>query len=177
MKKRTVLILVLASAVIVIGIACTVAYLVASSNRVENTFTTGDVKITLTETTGTEYKLAPGVTLTKDPTVTVKKGSDSCWVFVEIKKNKKLDNFCTFEIENGWTQLTGLDGVYYLKADKARDDLVFKVLKDDMVQVSESVTEEMLKTIGTSLDLDITAYAVQSAGIDSPEDAWNALNS
>ena len=49
----------------------TLAWLTAKTDTVTNTFTVGDINIDLTETT-TDYKLVPGNTIAKDPTVTVK---------------------------------------------------------------------------------------------------------
>ena len=74
--------------VLVIGCAVggTVAWLTAQTGPVVNTFTYGDIDITLGETTGNNYKIIPGVDIEKDPKVTVKKGSEACWLFVKVKK-------------------------------------------------------------------------------------------
>ena len=83
----------------------TMAYL-TSTDKVENTFTVGNVKITLDEakvnTDGTpaasaervkanEYKLLPGHTYTKDPTVTVKAVSESSYVRMKVTFNNAAD--------------------------------------------------------------------------------------
>ena len=62
--------------VLVIGCVAggTVAWLVATTDTVTNTFTYGKINITLTETERT-YNIVPGVALDKDPKVTVKGGS------------------------------------------------------------------------------------------------------
>ena len=66
--------------VLVIGCAVggTVAWLTAQTGPVVNTFTYGNINITLSETTGEDYKIIPGVDIEKDPTVTVKKDSEAC---------------------------------------------------------------------------------------------------
>ena len=74
----TIAIIILVSSIV----GATVAYFISVSGEVENTFTIGNVEIALTETTGTSYPMTPGTTLEKDPTVTVKAGSDACWLFV-----------------------------------------------------------------------------------------------
>lgn len=73
----------------------TLAYLTDTTEQVTNTFTVGKVDIKLTEAnvntdgvaidgrneTGmTDVKLIPGRTIDKDPTVSVKKGSENCYV-------------------------------------------------------------------------------------------------
>ncbi|MBR4933326.1 MAG: hypothetical protein IKZ03_02595 [Clostridia bacterium] len=177
MRKRTIIILLACAVAVAIGIGTTVAYLVASPRTVENTFTAGKVEITLTETTGAEYKMAPGVNLEKDPTVTVKADSEDCWLFVKVEKPTKFDDFCTYGIQSGWAPLEGHSGVYYKRVVKSTADQTFKILKGDQITVLDTVTEEQLKTVGESLDLKFTAGAIQSAGIDSADEAWHALNS
>ena len=63
--------------VLVIGCVAggTVAWLVAKTDPVVNTFTYGDINITLAETTGPDYKIIPGKDIEKDPKVTVTAGS------------------------------------------------------------------------------------------------------
>ena len=80
--------------VLVIGCAVggTVAWLVSSTDPVVNTFTYGDINITLGETTGNDYKIIPGVNIDKNPKVTVKGGSEACWLFVKVEE----ENWPTF---------------------------------------------------------------------------------
>lgn len=176
MKTRYIWLIVAAVLILAVGIGSTVAYLVASSRTLENTFTVGHVEIELSETTGTVYKLAPGVTLMKDPTVTVKAGSDACWLFVKVQKTAGFDSFCTFEMQSDWTSLPGVAGVYYQKVEKTAVDRMFKILKNDRVMVRDTVTEEQLSTVGVNPTLDFTAYAVQSAGLATPQEAWQEAN-
>ena len=90
MKKTLITIaLTVLAGLCVVG--TTLAFLVDKTDPIVNTFTVGNVDIELTETdgngnnvTGNEYKLIPGHTYTKDPTVTVKKGSEACWLFVKV---------------------------------------------------------------------------------------------
>ena len=66
--------------VLVIGCVAggTVAWLVAKTDPVVNTFTYGNINIALAETTGEDYKIIPGKDISKDPKVTVKGGSEAC---------------------------------------------------------------------------------------------------
>lgn len=95
MKKSKVLILTLCAVVLVAAsVMGTLAYL-ADSEEVVNTFTVGNVDITLDETDvdengkpidgadrvkENEYHLIPGGEYVKDPTVTVVKGSEAAYV-------------------------------------------------------------------------------------------------
>ena len=70
--------LVLALTLLVVGVvAGTLAWLTAKSDTVTNTFTTSDIKVELKETTGTEYKMIPGYTISKNPKATVLAGSET----------------------------------------------------------------------------------------------------
>lgn len=88
----------------------TVAWLIARTDEVVNTFTFGDINITLDETkvdpdgnpvdeddddvpdriTGTdeqnEYKLIPGEEYLKDPRITVNAESEKCWLFATVEE-------------------------------------------------------------------------------------------
>lgn len=86
----TLLVVCMMLVVMVGSIAGTVAWLTATSGKVTNTFTVGDINITLTESTGTEYKVIPGATVKKDPKVTVVSGSEKCYVYVSVENNLKL---------------------------------------------------------------------------------------
>lgn len=174
MKKRIIWLLA-AVLVLSVGVGATIAYLVASSGPVQNTFTVGAVSITLTETTGTEYKLLPGATLMKDPAVTVKGESDDCWVFVKITPTGNFDQYCTYALRAEWTPLPGEAGVYYLAADGSAVDRVYRILHNDRVTVRETLTEEDLKAVTVTPTLDFTAYAVQRTGVDTPQAAWQIL--
>ena len=157
-----------------------IAWLMTKTDPVVNVFTYGDINITLTETTGDTYKMLPGKTLAKDPVLTVKAGSEDCWVFVKIDESqfKKLGDFIEYEVADGWTALDGVDGVYYRTADLSDADAKFFILKDDQVKVKDSVTKEMLSELDSTNypKLTFTGYAVQRdaniGAIDTAAEAW-----
>lgn len=113
MKKfKKALVLFLCAVLLVAGsVAGTLAYLQAKSDVVQNTFTVGDVQIDLDEADVNEYgvklndnrvkandyKLLPGHTYVKDPTVTVKADSEESYIrmFVTINKQAELDTIFT----------------------------------------------------------------------------------
>lgn len=168
--------------VLVIGCAVggTVAWLVSSTNAVVNTFTYGDINITLGETTGATYKIIPGVDIEKDPKVTVKANSEACWLFVKVEETGTfVDNKVTYSIADGWTQGDGTNipaNVYYRAVDAVTNDTDFAVLKDNKIYVSEELSKSDIQSISDQPKLTFTAYAVQKDGIDDAATAWTKAN-
>lgn len=166
--------------VLVIGCVAggTVAWLVAKTGPVVNTFTYGDINIGLTESTGTSYKIIPGKDISKDPKVTVKANSEACWLFVEVKEEGTFVTGVTYSIATGWTQGDGTKipaNVYYRAVDAVTADTDFGVLKDNKVIVSENLTKEEIKDIAAQPKLTFTAYAVQKDGIADAATAWSKI--
>lgn len=182
MRKRrgisTKALVALLAFVLVIGCSLggTLAWLMDETDAVTNTFTVGDINITLTETER-EYKILPGVNIPKDPKVSVEANSEACWLFVKLTEG----NWCnqvTYTPADGWTELQGEDGVYYQEVTASNIDQPFGVLKGDTLTVNEDLTKadiEQMKNQGNPT-LTITAYAVQKEGVDTPEAAWAIAN-
>lgn len=170
MKKKT-LALVLALTLLVAGVVGgTLAWLTDQTAEVKNTFTVGDINIDLTETT-TDYKMVPGNTIAKDPTVTVKANSEACWLFVKVTESENLNNFITYTIANGWTKLQ--DGVYYREVPASAADQTFSVLAGNTVTVKSDVTKTMLETAKTDAPtLTFQAYAIQRDHFATADAAW-----
>ena len=164
MKKKG-LALVLALTLLVVGVvAGTLAWLTAKSDEVTNTFTTSDIKVELKETTGTEYKMIPGYTISKDPKATVLSGSEECYLFVKLDKSANFDTYLEYVIADGWTKLEGVtDTVYYRKVQTADIGTAYSVLKGDQVTVKGEVTKAMMDGLTTETlpKLTVTAYASQ----------------
>ena len=175
MKKKltTVLAIVL---VVALSVAGTYAYLTDKTGPVVNTFTVGNVNIDLTETT-TDYKMIPGMTIHKDPMVTVKENSEDCWLFVKVEKSANFDSFLTYDMANGWTKLE--EGVFYRPVEAGAADQDFAVLANDTVTVKPDVTKDMMDAIdnGTAAKptLTFTAYACQADGFTSAAAAWDEV--
>lgn len=166
--------------VLVIGCVAggTVAWLVAKTEPVVNTFTYGNIDITLTETTGTSYKIIPGTDITKNPKVTVKGGSEACWLFVKVEESGTfVADKVTYAIDNGWTPLEGEKGVYYREVAAVTADTDFSVLEGNKITVKDTLTKSDIKDIAaTNPTLKITAYAVQQENIADAATAWKAAN-
>lgn len=177
MKKRTALVSVILAACILLaaGVGVTVAYLVSKSLTLDNTFTLGNVGITLTETPTEGYMILPGAEIPKDPTVTVKGGSDACWLFFKAEASSDFGSYMTYSVAEGWTPLEGEPNVYYRSVEKTVGDLSFGIIRDNSVSVRETVTEEELGIIHNKPTLSFRAYAVQRAEISSAEEAWDIL--
>ena len=98
--KKIVALLLCAVLLVAGSVAGTLAYLLAQSEPVNNTFTVGNVEIKLDEAKTNEYgvavvpeervvendyKLIPGHTYTKDPTVHILEGSEESYVRMIVK--------------------------------------------------------------------------------------------
>lgn len=165
--------------VLVIGCVAggTVAWLVAETKPVVNTFTYGNIDITLTETTGTSYKIIPGTDIPKDPKVTVTAGSEACWLFVKVEQTGTfVADKVTYAIDNGWKALEGKNGVYYREVPAVTADTDFSVLEGDKITVKDTLTKGDIKDIAaTKPTLTFTAYAVQKAGNTTAAAAWEKI--
>ena len=175
MKKKltTVLAIVL---VVALSVAGTYAYLPSKTATITNTFTVGNVKIDLTETTGTEYQLIPGKVHEKNPIVTVKGGSEKCYLFVkfeEIDSPATYLDYTSLLAAPAWTQGDGTNipaNVWYRVVDKSATDTTFHLLAGDKVTIKNTVTNENMAA-ASKAQLAYTAYACQFEGMTA-EQAW-----
>ena len=189
--KKTLALVLSFVLVIALTIVGTIAYLTSTPGAVTNTFTVGKVEITLDETdvdlygvkdgdsrvTTNNYKLIPGHTYVKDPTVHVQPGSEKCYVFVKV-----VDSIAAIEdttkiadqiTAKEWTALSGVDNVYYkvqdeVAADATAVDLV--VFENFKVKGDADVSSYAGKTVV------VTAYAIQFDGFDDAAAAWAGGN-
>ena len=171
--------------VLVIGCVAggTVAWLVAKTEPVVNTFTYGNINIALTEDAGgteKQFKIIPGTDITKDPKVTVKGGSEACWLFVKVEGTNwpAKVSYSVAGGTNDWKALDNYPGVYYreVSAENARTGVEYDV--NGVVAVSKELTKADINSIasGTQPQLSFTAYAVQRDGIGDAATAWAAAN-
>ncbi|MBQ6868486.1 MAG: hypothetical protein IJO16_07450 [Clostridia bacterium] len=187
--RKAMLALVCALALVVGSVMGTMAYLTSTTETVTNTFTVGKVGITLDEAKVTEYgvkdgdtrviantyKLVPGHTYVKDPTVHVANDAEASYLFVKVvdeiaaieDKTTVADQMTT----NGWVELEGVDNVYYLNrtVDKTTGDV--KVFENFKVKGDADVAAYAGKTIT------VVAYAVQADGFANAAAAWAAAPS
>lgn len=189
MKTKTKALALFLSAVLLVvtTVFTTMAYL-TSWDSVKNTFTFGQVGITLDETDvntdGTviagaarvkanEYHLIPGHAYVKDPVVHIDANSENCWLFVKL--NNGLQNIIASKTieeqmqENGWSVIDATNNIWAYKeiVDKNMDIPTFTqfALNND-ANVSE---------YGNAV-IEVTAYAVQADGFGSAGAAWEATS-
>lgn len=155
-KSKALLLTLCAVLLIAASVLGTMAYL-TSSAEVKNTFTVGKVEIKLNEAkvdelgnvvsdnrvTANSYKLMPGTTYTKDPTVTVLKGSEDSYVRMKVTFNNatKIIALCTDpeyadEVTGAENAFPLIRMVNFVEANAAKWD---GIIPDNMVD-----TEDML---------------------------------
>jgi flagellar basal body-associated protein FliL len=178
-NRRILLTLALVVVVACAAVGGTVAWLTATTGELTNTFTVGNINITLTESENLNLKMVPGSTITKDPKVTVKAGSEDCYLFVKVNVTTNLSDFITYALADGWLPLEGEysePNVYYREVSAASTDTSFDVLKGNTVTVKDTVTKSMMDAINANSELApkliFTAYAVQKANIANASLAW-----
>lgn len=188
-KKSKALGIAVAMAVTMLSLAVVVvtfAWLYDKTQTIKNTWTVGKVYITLAETTSPDLHLIPGETDAKDPTVTVQKNSEDCYVFVKILEDAgaltgqvNFEDIITYEVADGWTALDGQAGVYYRRHTAQSTDAAYHVLKDDRISYPKNVTGEQLQPAwaedAAQPTLSFIAYAIQDAGFDNATAAWEQL--
>ena len=184
--KKAVITAVALTLVLCLAIGGTLAYLVATSGTVTNTFTVGDINITLSETTGESgYKVVPGGTQAKDPKVTVKANSEDCYVYVCIENNLKIGNdvVVTYDIDlTKWEKVAGDDAkaLYRYKTVVQLSDADQDLPVFNNVSYSEDILKTNIQTLKDKTIV-LNAYAHQSANVaqgdaDAAAIAWfNAL--
>ena len=116
MKKKTILVaaiaVMLVAALVVGG---TLAYFTDKTEAKKNTFTVGNVAIDLKEPSWKEnesHTLLPGARYAKDPTITVKEGSQDAYVFLEINMNKYASLINLMGVDAYKNNIGGLEGPY-----------------------------------------------------------------
>ena len=197
MKKKIAISIVAFALVLCCAIGGTLAWLTAESAKVTNTFTVGDIDITLDETKpeGKEAKIIPGTNIEKDPKVSVLKDSEACWLFVKVEEknwptvtNTDGTRKISYSVDNSvWTKGDGKDipaNVYYceVSAADAAKGVSYYILKGDdtykngVVNVSGNLTKTEMEKITDKPTLTFTAYAVQSENVTTAADAWAKRN-
>lgn len=210
--QAKVLIAALCAVLLVVGsVMGTLAYL-TDRQAVVNTFTVGNVDITVDEAPvtpdgevipgedrveGNDYHLIPGQTYTKDPTMTVKKGSEESYVRMMVTINCIAemraifgDNFLPYDFFEGensnvWvyedTYENGDNTVTYefryhksVDAFEATEDIVLEPLFTSFT-IPGSMTGEQLATIA-DLEIRVEGHAIQTATFDSAAAAWVAFD-
>ena len=194
-KTKALLMSLCAVLLVAASVLGTMAYL-TDSKDVKNTFTVGNVAITMDETDvddstpnkerdqANSYKLLPGHTYTKDPIIHVDANSEDCYLFVKVDNQIaaiEADGNTTVAAQmaaKGWKAVEGKDGIYVYVgttaapvAVKANDNVtVFEQLV-----IAGTVNGDTLKTYENKT-ITVTAYAVQKDGFEgkTADQIWSA---
>lgn len=195
MKKTLTMVLALVL-VAAISVGATLAYL-TSTDTVTNTFTVGNVAITMDEQDvdnstkdaerdqANSYKLMPGHTYTKDPIVHVSSTSEDCYLFVkvtnEIAEIEGDTKVAAQMAAKGWVavDVDNVPGVYVYTQNSA--PAVVKggsnVTVFDNFTVSGTVNNATLATYNGKTIV-VNAYAIQADGFENKtaSEIWTAAN-
>ena len=199
MKKfKALLVVACALLLVAASVFGTMAYL-TSKDTVTNTFTIGKVEITLDEAkvdlNGTavtpdervknnSYKLMPGHSYTKDPTVHVDAASEDSWIFVKVENGIAAFEAATSSEEGGykkiadqivakgWTALDGVAGVYYKSYDKSTTGANLVVFENFKMADNANEVNGWGNISADTTKVTVTAYAVQKDGFATANAAW-----
>ena len=231
MKKKLIAIIALVVVLAVAAVGASLAYFTDETEVAENTFTVGKVKISLDEAKVNEegqpvdesgevvedpadaervlentYDLLPGLTYTKDPTVTVEAGSRECYVrmfvtlteadkFLEIYRahnmsltgeDGALSFFGGYDPETWIAQNMTSDQVkdgeitveFWYKDIVARNDDEDTVLPAIVTEITlpSWVTNEDAAKFPDGFKVNVVAQAIQAAGFADAAEAWAAFD-
>ena len=203
--KKILLAAVAVVLIVVISASATFAYL-TSQDVAQNTFTVGNIEITLDETKvdeygqpvdgaapvkGNNYKLLPGHTYTKDPTVTVLKESELAYVRVLVRVSnidalesalQSVLNGGAFTLESianvdtvNWKYKGTTDGAFeyrYKSPVDAREENKKLEPLFTTITIPGAVDKDSLAKL-KGLQIDIVAQAIQAETFNGNEDtAW-----
>ena len=196
---------------VVASIMGTLAYM-TNRDEVVNTFTVGKVQITVNETNvdvygekvddtrvkENDYKLIPGKTYIKDPTMTVEKGSEPAYVRMLLTLNKKtqLDEVFAPGIE--LTEIfKGYDPTVWVfekeSSDSAKNTVTYEFRYKEAVDARDAQNDVKLEALFNSFTLPgsvssadlellkdfqitVVGHAIQTAELGTADEAWAAFD-
>lgn len=221
-KSKALLLTLCAVLLVTASVLGTMAFL-TSKDEVVNTFTVGQVKITLDEAKVDEsgkaltgdaakrvkdnsYKLLPGHTYTKDPTIHVDAASEDCFIRAKVTLTNAKEwiaiatKYADNKVEN---IIKGTDDDIWWVSQPAVDETTNTVTYT-FVYKNESHTDELGKRIWTSADdkdlvlfneivipggltndelaavgkskITVVAEAIQADGFETEAAAWDAFD-
>lgn len=219
-KSKALLLTLCAVLLVTASVLGTMAYL-TSTDEVVNTFTVGSVKITLDEAkvtpdgkpvanaarvTENSYKLMPGHTYTKDPTIHVDAASEDCFIRAKVTLTNAKEwiaiatKYADNKVEN---IIQGTDDNIWWVSQPAVDETANTVTYT-FVYKNESHTDELGKRIWTAADgtdlalfnkivipgdltndelktvgnskITVIAEAIQADGFETEAAAWAAFD-
>ena len=186
MKKKIIVLAVVACLAVMSVVGATLAYLTATDSA-KNTFTFGNVDIAMDDVKtdlygkpvegaarviSNNYKLVPNNTYKKDTTIYVTKGSEACYLFVKVETTvEDNENVLTYNFKDGWKSLGNGVYCYETTVDASAATANVSVSVIDSLTVANTATDLSAFNEKT---VTVIGYAVQAAGFEEAEDAWNA---
>ena len=191
-KSKALLLTLCAVLLVTASMLGTMAYLTSTAS-VENTFTVGSVAITLDETDvdnstadanrdqANSYKLMPGHTYTKDPTIHVAAASEDCYLFVKVANEiTAIEGETTVAAQmtaKGWVAVDGVTGVYVYTQNSAPAVVTggSNVTVFENFTISGTVDNATLAAYNNKT-ITVTAYAIQADGFEgkTASQIWKA---
>lgn len=148
-----------------IAITGTLAYLSAETTAIVNTFSFGNINMTLTETYEQDSKIYPGAVIDKTPVVTIKANSEDAYAYVMVDNG--FGTHATLDINTGWTAI-GTSGTktlyrYNTVVAAATTDTALPAIFTKVTISGANVNETNIATVAAS-DIVIDAFAYQANG-------------
>lgn len=179
--KKKILVACLCVALAVLTVAGTTLAYLTSQDKVTNTFTVGNVTMTLDEalvnTDGKEitgegadrvktndYMLYPGHEYDKDPTVHVAAGSSHSWIFIKVKNNLAPLESRAADYKSINTQIADNNWTVYADANETGYTVYYK---------EHNTTEAKDYVVFDGFTLDDNANHVQTA--DGSATVWSTI--
>lgn len=224
MKKKAFIMLLCAALVITSAALGTVAYL-TDRTSVTNVFTVGNVQVKVDETDvdlngdpipdengnpvrkeeGNEYHLLPGADYTKDPAVTVLKGTEDTYVrmlvtltdaadintvFDQLRAAYPAEDFSTEKFITGWEK--EIWPLYEVRPDAVKNQVVYE-FRFHQVVTADPAQDQMLPVLfqgftvpsqlnGQQLEqikdaqIIVEGHAIQTATFENADAAWAAFD-
>lgn len=187
-SQKLMLTSVLLAIIAVMTILPSLSWLSSTTDPVVNTFAGGTIALKLDEakvdTDGkaiageprvkeNRYKYVAGAVLDKDPTATVLKGSEECYVFLLVENGLNNDKFTMNCDTESWLKVAetadGSSTVYAYKTKvNALESDVDVALEPifTKVTISNELTSADIEALGEK-KVCVTAFAVQTANVDT----------
>lgn len=186
-KTSSIIILIVGIVLLVSTFNTTIAWLKSESKTLISKFSNGNIDILLTDEDLKEnnilnYEIIPGTTIKKNTYVTVKAGSEDCWLFVEINQTDNFNEFMSYTMEDGWQLLEENSNIYYIEVTKNNDDQNFNIIKENIISIKSDITNEQCKNLNEENypSISFAAYAIQRNNgmdmIDNAKEAWLLIN-
>lgn len=172
----------LLAAVMIFGCALggTFAWLTKKADRVDNTFTLGDIILELVGPENPATQFLAGTPADYNPKVKVGAGSVGCYVFVKIYTDETFKKTADYETDSQWTELPSTlansEGVYYIKLTEIGSTSKELTIFSGNQLLVKNTFGDTIDYESEKADISVRAFACQLNGFeDNVAGAWNAI--